>query len=349
MKIGINGLGRIGRAIFRRALEIDDIEISVINEKNPDIENVCYTLNYDTIYGQLDPKVKVSGDCLEIEGGNKIALFSSSSINDVSWKNYDIDYLIESTGVLKNVEDSAHLIENNDCKRVFITHSPDEFVDFTMVLGCNEHLLDIDKHFIIASSICDATAIAPVVELLDKKIGIKSGQITTLHPWLNYQNLMDGASSSWSVPGEIYHHYALGRSVIGNLIPKPTSAINATVKVLSRLKEKDIGSFSYRTPTAIVGSADLNLLLSKKTSIEEVHKVLEDFESEQKWEILNLMNDPLVSLDFVNNRNSAVVDKRWTSISGELLKLVLWYDNESGYALRVLDQVRFLHEEISKK
>ena len=106
---------------------------------------------------------------------------------------------------------------------------------------------------------------------------------------------MDGASSSWSVPGEIYHHYALGRSVIGNLIPKPTSAINATVKVFSRLKEKDIGSFSYRTPTAIVGSADLNLLLSKETSIEEVHKVLEDFESEQKWEILNLMNDPLVS------------------------------------------------------
>ena len=168
---------------------------------------------------------------------------------------------------------------------------------------------------------------------------------TRLIKLLNYQNLMDGASSSWSVPGEIYHHYALGRSVIGNLIPKPTSAITATTQVLSRITEDNIGSFSYRTPTAIVGSADITLQLAKDVSSDMVHEILSEFQSTQKWEILKLMNDPLVSLDFVNNRHSAVVDTRWTSVmGGNLLKIVLWYDNEAGYSLRVLDQLRFVSE-----
>jgi glyceraldehyde 3-phosphate dehydrogenase len=182
------------------------------------------------------------------------------------------------------------------------------------------------------------------MELLDKEIGIRAGHVTTLHPWLNYQNLMDGASSSWSVPGEIYHHYALGRSVVGNLIPKPTSAITATVQVLSRIKEESIGSFSYRTPTAIVGSADLTLNLSKDVCLEDVNNILNEFKRNQKWAILEIMSDPLVSLDFVNNRHSAVVDSRWTSvIGGNLLKLVLWYDNEAGYSMRVLDQIKYVH------
>ena len=177
-----------------------------------------------------------------------------------------------------------------------------------MVLGCNENALNIEKHKIIATSICDATAIAPIMELLDNQIGINSGHVTTLHPWLNYQNLMDGASSSWSVPGEIYHHYALGRSVIGNLIPKPTSAITATAQVLSRVKEDSIGSFSYRTPTAIVGSADLTLNLSKEVSLEDINQIFDEYKNNQKWDIIQIMSDPLVSLDFVNNRHSAVID-----------------------------------------
>ena len=219
-----------------------------------------------------------------------------------------------------------------------------------MVLGCNEENLNVDQHFVIATSICDATAIAPVLELLDREVGIDSGQITTLHPWLSYQNLMDGSSSSWSVPGEIYHHYALGRSVIGNLIPKPTSAITATTQVLSRIKESDIGSFSYRTPTSIVGSADMTLKLLKNVRVEDIHDILESFKSEQKWDILQLMEEPLVSLDFVNTKFSAVVDKRWTSIHGkDLLKLVLWYDNEAGYSSRVIDQIKFVDTILKNK
>jgi len=350
MRIGINGLGRIGRAIFRRSLEMDDLEVCAINELNPDIGNICYTLNYDTIYGPLEPKLEVSGNTLVHPNGNKIHISNNNTIHNAPWADAELDFIIEATGVLKNAEDSRKLLEDGVCKRVFVTHAPEEQVDFTMVLGCNEHLLDIDKHFVIATSICDATAIAPVIELIDQKIGVDSGQVTTLHPWLNYQNLMDGSSSSWSVPGEIYHHYALGRSVIGNLIPKPTSAITATTQVLSRLVEEDIGSFSYRTPTAIVGSADITLQLKKESTSDEIHEILKDFEKSQKWQILQLMNDPLVSLDFVNNRHSAVVDMRWTSVfGGNLLKLVLWYDNEAGYSLRVLDQIKHVAENLDTK
>tara|TARA_B100001093_G_scaffold420282_1_gene412144 strand:+ start:19208 stop:20260 length:1053 start_codon:yes stop_codon:yes gene_type:complete len=343
MKIGINGLGRIGRAIFRRALEMDDVEICAINEANPDIGNICYTLNYDTIYGSLDSSIKVSGNKLILENGKSIVVSNCNKIFDAPWKESEVDYIIEATGIKQNVIDSRVLIDKDLCKKVFVTHAPEDHVDFTMVLGCNEHNLDINNHSVIATSICDATAIAPVLELLDKKIGIKCGQVTTLHPWLNYQNLMDGASSSWSVPGEIYHHYALGRSVIGNLIPKPTSAITATAQVLSRIKESDIGSFSYRTPTAIVGSADITLQLSNDSSTNKIHEIFKEYINTQKWEILELMSDPLVSLDFVKNRHSAVIDKRWTDIvGGSLLKLVLWYDNEAGYSLRVLDQIKYV-------
>ena len=343
MKVGINGLGRIGRAIFRRALEMEDVDICVINEINPDIGNICYTLNYDTIYGPLPVPITISGSSLQLPNGKTVEVTRYPSIANVRWDDFEVDYVIEASGLKSNVIDSALLIEKKLCKKVFITHAPSEFVDFTMVLGCNEKLLEVDKHFVIATSICDATAIAPVMELLDQKVGIESGQVTTLHPWLNYQNLMDGPSSSWSVPGEIYHHYALGRSVIGNLIPKPTSAITATTQVLSRLTEEKIGSFSYRTPTAIVGSADITLQLSRDVTAVEIHELLSKFQESQNWEILNLMCEPLVSLDFVNNRHSAVVDTRWTSVvGGNLLKIVLWYDNEAGYSLRVLDQVKYV-------
>ena len=340
MRLGINGLGRIGRAIYRRCIAIPDIDICVINEANPDIGNIAYTLNYDTIYGPLSRAVVAKNGYLQTDDQKKISVVNYSKISEVPWSDFDVDFVIEATGLRSNVVDAHQLIEKKLARKVFITHAPGDDVDFTMVLGCNEQELDVEKHNVIATSICDATAIAPVLELLDNAIGITSGHVTTLHPWLNYQNLMDGASSSWSVPGEIYHHYALGRSVVGNLIPKPTSAITATAQVLSRIKEDSIGSFSYRTPTAIVGSADLTLTLSEDSSVDKITKIFHKFIENQNWDILKVMSDPLVSLDFVNDRHSAIVDGRWSSVvNGNLLKLVLWYDNEAGYSMRVLDQI----------
>jgi glyceraldehyde 3-phosphate dehydrogenase len=343
IKIGINGFGRIGRAIFRNNLEKKYFDVVAINDINPDSENIAYTLNYDTLYDRLPELYSAEGDYI-VSSSDKVRVFHEKSIDDIKWKELGIDFVIDASGVYKNVLAAQNLIAKGEVKKVFITHSPDK-VDFTMVLGANHTELDLTKHHIISTSICDATAIAPVIKAIYHAFGIEYGYATTLHPWLSYQNLMDGPASSWSVPGEIYHHFALGRSSIGNMIPKPTTAITATCKVLQAegITEQKIGSFSYRTPTAIVGSADLTLHLSQNATAKEVIAVFEQLEQTQNWRIIHNNWEPLVSLDFKKSDFSAVVDHRWTDVvGGKMLKLVLWYDNEWGYSARVLDQVKYV-------
>ena len=349
IKVGINGFGRIGRAIFRNNLNKDFFEVVAINDINPDNENIAYTLNYDTLYDRLDEPFRVEGDKLfSADGEQSIALSHERSIADVNWSQHGVEFVIDASGVYQNVVDSHNLVGKGSVKKVFITHSPIN-VDFTMVLGANEHLLDLDKHHVISTSICDATAIAPVTKAIHEAFGISHAYATTLHPWLNYQNLMDGPASSWSVPGQIYHHFALGRSAIGNMIPKPTSAITATCKVLESygLTEEIIGSFSYRTPTAIVGSADLTFHLGKKADTKDIMELFEKMEAEQHWPIVHNNWEPLVSLDFKKADFAAVIDHRWTNVlQGHMLKLVLWYDNEWGYAARVLDQIKLVEHKL---
>ncbi len=344
IRVGLNGFGRIGRAIFRNNLEKKYFDIVVINDINPDINNLAYTLNYDTLYDRLSVMFRSEGDSIVSDEGHIVKITHEQVIDDVNWAGFEVDYVIDCSGVLKNVLHAKNLVSNGKVKKVFITHSP-EPVDFTLVLGANESELDLTKHHVIASSICDATAIAPVMKIINGAFGIESGYVTTLHPWLNYQNLLDGAASSWSMPGEIYHHFALGRSTIGNLIPKPTTAISASCKVLGaeKISEEMIGSFSFRTPTPIVGSADITLQVKKDISAHDVISVFETFAKQQKWHIIQNNLEPLVSLDFKKSDYSAVVDHRWTNvINKRMLKLVLWYDNEWGYSSRVLDQVMFV-------
>lgn len=348
IKIGINGFGRIGRAIFRNNLEKDFFKVVAINDINPDIKNIAYTLNFDTLYDRLSQVYTVEGDFLASENGDKIQVTHHPSIDQVEWKSYGVDYIIDASGIYKNVLAAQNIIKEGIAKKVFITHSPNA-VDFTMVLGANETKLDVANHHVISTSICDATAIAPVLKIVEHSFGINHGYATTLHPWLGYQNLLDGPASSWSMPGEIYHHFALGRSSIGNMIPKPTTAITATCKVLvdEGITEQKIGSFSYRTPTAIVGSADLTLSLNKSVTAKDVLAVFEEIEQSQTWKIIHNNWEPLVSLDFKKSPYSAILDNRWTDVvNDKMLKLVLWYDNEWGYSGRVLDQVKFVHNKL---
>lgn len=345
LRVGINGLGRIGRAILRRNMEVQAFEIVAVNDINPDISNIAYTLNFDTIYGRLQDGFKVEADVM-YNSHSKIKVSHESSIANVPWKDLGVDVVIDASGVQANVLAARETLKKNNLQTLFVTHSPKSGVDYTMVLGANEQGYNPKAHEVVASSICDATALAPVMKGIHDAFGLQSGAVTTLHPWLNYQNLMDGPASSWSVPGEIYHHYALGRSAIGNMIPKPTTAIEATCRVVSALQEENIASFSYRTPTAIVGSADLTLVLKKSTKKEDVVALFQEMEASQSWNIIHNNCEPLVSLDFVRSAHSAIVDHRWTDVvGGNLLKMVLWYDNEWGYALRVVEQVVFVQKQ----
>lgn len=345
LRVGINGFGRIGRAIFRTNMNKKLFEIVAINDINPDNENIAYQLNYDTLYDQLKDKFRIDKNHM-YNNDYDIEIFHQKHIDEVNWKSKDIDIIIDASGILDNVIRAQDTIEKQSAKKVIITHSPDN-VDFTLVLGANEDKLDLSKHHVISSSICDATAIGPVIKIIKENFGIISGHLTTLHPWLGYQNLMDGPASSWSVPGEIYHHFALGRSAVGNMIPKPTSALDACAKVVEDISADNIGSYSMRTPTHIVGSADLTLLLKRNTSKKEIVDVFEQYSNSQKWDIINNNFEPLVSLDFKASEFSANVDHRFTNlIQGNMLKLVLWYDNEWGYASRVCDQVKFISDKM---
>jgi glyceraldehyde 3-phosphate dehydrogenase len=339
MRIGLNGFGRIGRAIYRINQKKQYGEIVVINDINPDPNNLAYLLKYDSTYGRFDGTVELEGPHMVVNG-SRIRLSHASRIQDVDWAGQGIDLVIDATGVHDNVLGAQDVIRCGVAK-VIVTHSPEE-VDHTIVFGANEQTYEPDRHHVVSSSICDAVAVAPVLKVVKEAVGIESGFLTTLHPWLAYQNLLDGPSLSWAAPGAIYHHYAIGRSSPGSLIPKPTSAIEATRRVLPDINGT-MQCMSFRIPTPTVGAANLYLTLKRETTIQEVRSLFERFEARQRWEIIRNNHEPLVSVDFAGTGYSAVVDHRWSTLSDPRhLYLVLWYDNEWGYSNRVVDLVKFL-------
>ncbi len=181
-----------------------------------------------------------------------------------------------------------------------------------------------------------------------KKYGIDHGFVTTLHPWLQYQNLLDGPSISWSMPGYLDPHYALGRASTFSLMPKPTTTVTAVCKVLKFLKNK-FYSFSYRVPTATVTSCDISMKLNKKVTVEDIINLFKGEAKKQKLKIFYNNFDPLVSIDFKGSEYSAIIDHRWTAVNnGDYLKLILWYDNEWGYSCRVVDLVDYLFSKENK-
>lgn len=338
-RIGINGFGRIGRAIFR--IMNSGIEQILINDINPDNKNIAYQLKYDSLYGVLDKDIKADDKGIYIDG-KKIFVYHKKNIDDVPWEKHGITRIIDSSGVYENVIRARNLC-NRNIRQVIITHSPNEKVlDRSVIMGVNEDEIDTKKDFIISSSICDAIAFAPIAKLLDKEYGIDNGFLTTLHPWLQYQNLLDGPSPSWSIPGNIDSHYILGRASTFSLMPKPTTTIDATCKVLRLLKDK-FDSFSFRVPTAIVSCSDISIKLKKKAKSQDIINLFIESEKKQDLKIFHNNFEPLVSIDFKGTPYSTTIDHRWTVVNkNNYLKLISWYDNEWGYSSRVVDLVDYL-------
>ena len=337
MNIAINGFGRIGRVLHRIVSGRKDINLVAINDINPDNHNLAYLANYDSTYGPAKNKFQIDGENLYNEN-ERIRVFHEPRIDQVPWGE-NVDVIIDSSGITENLENASNL--KGSVGHVIVTNSPSEdLIDRTIIFGVNHEDLSPENDFVISSSICDATAFAPLAQLLDKNFGIEQGFLTTLHPWLGYQNLLDGPSKSYSAPGEIYDEYALGRSSLNNLIPKNTSAISATYKVLPELKEKFL-AVSYRVPTSIVSSADSTLILSRNISHDEVSELLIQAENE-KPSIFKNNFEALVSTDLTACNKSVIIDHRFLNVKGNYLKLLTWYDNEWGYSSRVIDLVEYL-------
>lgn len=329
MKIGINGFGRIGRAIYRINLRDKDFEVVAVNDINPDIENIAYTLKYDSTYGILPEEVSTGTKSIYI-GEDRFKVFNYKSTLDVPWGDLDVDIVIDSSGVQQNVIDSKFI----DAKNVIITYSPPEkYLDTSVVFGVNENEFKPKHHKVVSSSICDTVAFTPVAKILDDIYGINHVFITTLHPWLQYQNLLDGQSASVVYPGTSYPSYVLGRASTESLIPKPTTVGNACLYVMPELEDK-ISCYSFRVPIGHISAADLTFELDSKITKDEINELF--IESQNDY--IGYNDEPKVSIDFLKDEHSVIVDGRWTQVMNDkYLKLVIWYDNEWGYSKRVMD------------
>ncbi len=339
LRVGINGFGRIGRTIFRSNILKNYFDIEAINDINGDSNNLAYLLKHDSTYGNLDANIEAFESNI-ICNGNKIPVFNKEYIDEVPWDTLGIDIIIDSSGVTANLQRAKKLSAGGI--KCIVTNSPPETTnDREIVFGINhEELTETDM--VISSSICDAVAFVPVMAVLDKHFGIEHGFLTTLHPWLAYQNLLDSSVPSYSHPGEFQHEYALGRASPNNLIPKPTSCISASTKIIRSLEGKFL-SLSYRVPTSAVSSADVSVKLNKNTNTDDIIVLFKEEEKKQQYNIYKNNFEPLVSCDFMATDYSVVLDHRWTMMNdANYLKLVLWYDNEWSYSARVLDLVKYL-------
>jgi glyceraldehyde 3-phosphate dehydrogenase len=335
LKIGINGFGRIGRAIFRRLLQLNHIEAVIVNDTEKDLANLAYLLRFDSVYGRLPESVIVRELTLSVGGRQEVFFYSNNRIEDVPWENFQVDVVIEATGVESNILGSHRLIEQNRVKKVIVTNAHHS-VDQTIVMSVNESSYMPQLHNVVSSSICDANAIAPVLYHLDAFAGIEHATVTTLHPWLSYQNLLDGPVSSVSNPGHNWQEYSLGRSSVGNLILKNTTAAEATLKVLPQLRGR-LEAISFRVPTSNVSASDFSIVLSRATSIDEIQQHLKEI-SKAHGGVIALNSESLVSGDFSGMNQSCVIDLTKMSLAqGKYLKLISWYDNEWAYSCRVLD------------
>lgn len=341
IKIGINGFGRIGRALFRINLLHKKYEIVAINEIDPDIDNMAYLLKYDSTYGKLfNNKISREGDFLVVDD-QKIKVYHEKTIKDVNWANHNVDVVIDSSGVFENVIGGRYITDNNIVKKVVVTHSPKSDIDLTLMIGVNEKEYIKNIHNVISSSICDANAVTPFFHLINSRFGIEIGEVTTLHPWLSYQNVLDGNLRSVSSPGHFWNDYALGRNSTVSLIPKDTSLVSAMQKVIPGVEDV-VDAMSFRTPTAIVSAADGSFYLKTKTDIKEVIECIQAYEIEYPG-VLQFDNKSLVSIDYMANENAAILDARWLKVlNGRLLKFVLWYDNEWGYAKRTYNIIEYI-------
>jgi glyceraldehyde 3-phosphate dehydrogenase len=336
IKIAINGFGRIGRAIAKINAQRDYFDLVLINDINPHLDNLAYLFRYDSTYGRFNGTVENTEEALIINGKN-VTCTAQRHLRDVPWSQYQPDVVIDASGVASNVVEAKRLIKEGATNKVVVTHSSSD-ADHEVIMGVNDETLT-SQHRVVSNSICDANAIAHVLKWLDDEYGIEGGALTTLHPWLSYQNLVDGPSISQSIPGIVWADYALGRASVDSLIPKNTTAMIATEQVLPHLKGK-ILSFSYRIPTNIVASSDITLNLSKNVKEEELRDFF--FRKCANSSYVKINTESLVSLDYEQEEASAILDMQWLKVKGKMMKIILWYDNEWGYSARVLDLVNKL-------
>jgi glyceraldehyde 3-phosphate dehydrogenase len=326
VRVGINGFGRIGRNIMRAALGATDIDFVAVNDLT-NAKTLAHLLKYDSILGNLEATVKATADGIAVNQ-DEFKVLSVKDPAQLPWKDLGVDVVFESTGIFTARDGAAKHIEAG-AKKVIVT-APAKGPDVTVVMGVNDEKYDPAKHQIISNASCTTNCLAPLAKVVHQKFGIRKGWMTTIHSYTNDQNLLD-------LP---HKDLRRARAAAVSMIPTTTGAASAIGEVIPELKGK-LDGFAMRVPTPNVSIVDLNAILDKKATGEEVNAALREAAAGPLKGILAVSDDELVSIDFRGNPNSSIVDAPYTKVmDGDFLKVLSWYDNEWGYATRCVDLLR---------
>lgn len=320
-KIAINGLGRIGRMVLRIALNREDIEVVAINASYPP-ETIAHLIKYDTTHGRFNKEVQPIENGISVDG-KEIKLVSDRNPENLPWKALDIDVVIEATGKF-NHGDKADAHIRAGAKKVLLTGPSKGGHVQTIVKGVNDSDLDVDTYDIFSNASCTTNCLAPVAKLLNDTFGIENGLMTTVHAVTNDQNNLDNP----------HKDLRRARAAFESIIPTSTGAAKALALVLPELEGK-LHGMALRVPTKNVSLVDLVVDLKQPVTKEEVNQLFRDH---QLGDVIDIVDEPLVSDDFKTDSHSAIIDAQSTIVMGEnKVKVLAWYDNEWGYSTRVVD------------
>lgn len=331
-KIGINGFGRIGRLTLRAITKHHNgqLEVAAINDLT-DTGTNAHLLKWDSTYGPYPGKVEAGADVIVVDG-SEIKALSESNPENIPWRDYGIDIVIESTGRFTDAtKAAAH--HKGGAKKVLIS-SPARNEDLTIVLGVNEDQYDRDKHHVISNASCTTNCVAPVVKVLHQNFGISKGLMTTIHAYTNDQRILD-----------VFHKdLRRARAAALNIIPTTTGAAQAVTQVIPELAGR-LHGMAFRVPVPTVSVVDFVADLEKEVTAEQVNLAFQEAAQGPLAGILEYCTDELVSMDFKGNPASSIVDALSTIvIAGNMVKVIAWYDNEWAYSCRLADLAAYIAE-----
>jgi len=325
IKVGINGFGRIGRLVFRRAMELGGFDFVGINDLT-DAKTLGHLLKYDSVHGKFNGTIKVQGNNL-IVNGDKIKITSERDPSNLKWGELEADVVIESTGVFRTKDACMKHIDAG-AKKVILTVPAKDEIDATIVLGVNDKVLKA-KHKIVSNASCTTNCLAPMVKVLNDAFGVQKGLMTTVHSYTNDQRILDLPHSD----------LRRARSAAVSIIPTTTGAAKAVGKVIPELNGK-LDGMAMRVPVPDGSITDLTVILKKSTTVEEVNAAFKKAAKGKLKGIMEYSDEPLVSADIIGNTHSNIFDSLSTTVIGNMVKVVGWYDNEYGYSCRVVDLMK---------
>ncbi len=324
-KVAINGFGRIGRAALKIIIDTPGLELVAVNDLMS-IDNAAYLLTYDSVYGKFKNKISIQGNNLHI-GDRKILFISEKDPAKLPWKKLEIDVVIESTGFFTNKEDAEKHIYAG--AKIVVISAPSKSKNMpTVVHGVNTADGRIS---IFSCASCTTNNIAPVMEIMDRRVGIKKAILNTVHAYTSSQSIVDAPSKK---------RIRMGRAAGINLVPATTGAATATIKALPQLDGKFDG-IAVRTPVVAGSISDITFVASRNTSVEEINNVLiQESKTDRYKLVLAVSDEPLVSSDIIQSSFAAIIDLEMTKVvDGDLVKILAWYDNEWGFTNQMIRQI----------